>query len=201
MNTNEVVLLPEFSQKLADLYAEMEEAYDRTAQAINLTCMDCPDNCCDSYFQHHTYTEWAYLWEGLNELVPDRLESILAKAGEYVSLSETSLAQGKRPMLMCPLNEAGMCTIYSHRMMICRLHGVPSTFTRPDGHNLQFPGCFRCQEITRDKKPVAAMDRTDFFRRLVELELELLGKNRPTAPKVKLTLAQMIVQGPPRLLL
>jgi len=201
MNTDEGVLLPEFSQKVATLYTEMEEAYDGTAQTINLTCMDCPDNCCDSYFLHHTYTEWAYLWEGLNELAAHRLEVILAKAGEYVLQSETVLARGKRPIIMCPLNEDGLCAIYSHRMMICRLHGVPSTFTRPDGHTLQFPGCFRCQEITRDKTPAAPMDRTEFFRRLVELELELLGKYRATGPKVKLTLARMIVQGPPRLLL
>jgi hypothetical protein len=43
------------------------------------------------------------------------------------------------------------------------------------------------------------MDRTNFFRRLVELELGLLGQKRGSAPKVKLTLAQMIVQGPPQL--
>ncbi len=199
MSTNDTGLSPEFSQKVADLYAAMEEAYDRTAEAINLTCMDCPDNCCDSYFQHHTYTEWAYLWEGLNKLAADKLAAIQEKAREYVLQSETSLARGERPMLMCPLNDDGLCATYPHRMMICRLHGVPSSFTRPDGHTMQFPGCFRCQEITGDKSPAASMDRTDFFQQLVELELELLGKNRPTAPKVKLTLAQMIVQGPPRL--
>ena len=198
MSTSEITLRPEISQQVADLYAAMEEAYNRTAEAIHLTCIDCPDNCCDSYFLHHTYTEWAYLWEGLNQLGGDRLKTILAKAGEYVLQSETILARGERPMLMCPLNEAGRCTVYAHRMMICRLHGVASTLTRPDGHSMQFPGCFRCQEITRDK-PAAAMDRTDFFRRLVELELELLGKNRGAGSKVKLTLAQMIVKGPPRL--
>ncbi len=103
-------------------------------------------------------------------------------------------------MLMCPLNDDGLCTIYPHRLMICRLHGVPSTFTRPDGQAMQFPGCFRCQEITGDKPPAASMDRTDFFRQLVELELELLGSKRASAPKIKVALAQMIVNGPPRLL-
>jgi len=199
MNTSDTGLSPEFSQKVADLYAAMEEAYDRTAEAINLTCMDCPDNCCDSYFQHHTYTEWAYLWKGLNGLDADKLAAIQKKAREYVLQSEAVLARGERPMLMCPLNDDGLCATYPHRMMICRLHGVPSAFTRPDGHTMQFPGCFRCQEITGDKSPAASMDRTDFFQQLVELELELLGKNRPTTPKVKLTLAQMIAQGPPRL--
>ena len=199
MNTNKIELAPEISQKIAGLYAEMEEAYDRTAKTINLTCMECPDNCCDSYFLHHTYTEWAYLWEGLNKLAADKLAALQEKAREYVLQSEAILARGERPMLMCPLNENGLCTVYSHRMMICCLHGVPSTFTRPDGQTMQFPGCFKCQEITGDLSPAASMDRTNFFRRLVELELGLLGQKRGSAPKVKLTLAQMIVQGPPQL--
>jgi Fe-S-cluster containining protein len=199
MNINEIELAAEISQKIAGLYAEMEETYDKSAKAINLTCMDCPDNCCDSYFLHHTYTEWAYLWEGLNKLGADKLAALQEKAREYVLRSETILARGERPMLMCPLNEAGLCTVYLHRMMICRLHGVPAAFKRPDGQAMQFPGCFRCQEITRGKTPAVSMDRTDFFRRLVELELGLLGQKRFSAPKVKLTLAQMIVQGPPQL--
>jgi len=199
MNRSEIVLSPEFSQQVANLYAAMEEAYDRTAQAINLTCMDCPDNCCDSYFLHHTYTEWAYLWEGLNKLDASQLAAIQEKAKEYILQSEATLAKGERPMLMCPLNENGLCTVYSHRMMICRLHGVPSKFTRPDGQTMQFPGCFRCQEITGNKPPATSMDRTVFFHRLVELELGLLGQKRASAPKVKLTLAQMIVQRPHQL--
>ena len=199
MNINEIELAAEISQKIAGLYAEMEEAYDKTAKAINLTCMDCPDNCCDSYFLHHTYTEWAYLWEGLNKLGADKLAALQEKAREYVLQSEAILARGERPMLMCPLNENGLCKLYSHRMMICRLHGVPSTFTRPDGQTMKFPGCFKCQEITGDKPAAASMDRTIFFHRLVELELGLLGQKRGSTPKVKLTLAQMIVQGPPQL--
>jgi hypothetical protein len=44
---------------------------------------------------------------------------------------------------------------------------------------------------------VPPLDRTQFFRRMVELEIGLLGKKRMTVPKVKLTIAQMIVKGPP----
>jgi hypothetical protein len=199
MSKNDLVLDPGFSQQVANLYAEMEETYDRTAKAINLTCVDCPDNCCDSYFLHHTFTEWAYLWEGLNKLAASKMAVIQEKAREYVLQSETILAKGERPMLMCPLNENGLCSVYSHRLMICRLHGVPSKFTRPDGQTMQFPGCFMCQEIIKEKTSAIYMDRTGFFRRLVEMELRLLGPKRPSAPKVKLTLAQMIVQGPPQL--
>jgi len=82
--------------------------------------------------------------------------------------------------------------------MISRLHGVPATFRRPDGRQLDFPGCFRCQEQSGDSTP-KALDRTGFFRRMVNLELELLGSRQPTAPRVKLTITQMIVKGPPKI--
>ena len=55
-------------RKLAALYAEMQAAYAAHAQAMELTCDRCEDNCCTSYFQHHTRIEWAYLLRGLAEL-------------------------------------------------------------------------------------------------------------------------------------
>ena len=64
MKTDEIVLTPEFAQQVADLYHDMESAYDRTAKSLDFSCSGCPDNCCDSFFLHHTNTEWAYLWHG-----------------------------------------------------------------------------------------------------------------------------------------
>ena len=58
-------IAPDLSKKIADLYRRMEEAYDKVAVSLNFSCAGCPDNCCDSFFQHHTYIEWAFLWEGL----------------------------------------------------------------------------------------------------------------------------------------
>ena len=197
MKTNEIVLTPEFAGQVADLYLDMESAYDRTAKELDFSCSGCPDNCCDSFFLHHTYTEWAYLWYGLKKLEDKQLKTIMEKASAYVIESEASLAKGERPIVMCPLNSEGRCTLYLYRMMICRLHGVPATFTRPDTQKLHFPGCFRCQEhISTNKSPVP-LDRTGFFQRLVNLEIELLGEKRQTAPRVKLTIAQMVVKGPP----
>ena len=199
MKKDEVVLKSEFAKQVADLYHDMEEAYDQTAKALDFSCSGCPDNCCDSYFLHHTYTEWAYLWQGLKTMEGSQLQAITEKAAKYVIESEAALARGKRPIIMCPLNTDGLCSLYSYRLMICRLHGLPATFTRPDGQKLDFPGCFRCQEhISRDNS-VAPLDRTQFFRGLVKLEIELLAQRRMTAPKVKLTIAQMIVKGPPTL--
>jgi Fe-S-cluster containining protein len=199
MKTVEIKLKPEFSRQVAELYRDMEAAYDQTAKALNFSCSGCPDNCCDSYFLHHTYTEWLYLWQGLKALGKSQLQIITEKAKKYVIESKTALAKGKRPIIMCPMNTDGLCSLYSYRLMICRLHGVPATFTRPDGQKLNFPGCFRCQEQIPADNSVASLDRTQFFRRLVELEIGLLGQGRMAAPKVKLTIAQMIVKGPPAL--
>ena len=86
--------------------------------------------------------------------------------------------------------------------MICRTHGVPATLTRPDGQSLRFPGCFRCQEVVSASFAVAtaapAMDRTILYQRLAQLETRFLGDRRGLLPKIKLTIAEMIVGGPPK---
>ena len=91
-------------EELSHLYAEMEEAYNRIAKEIGLTCEGCPDNCCTSYFQHHTYIEWAYLWKGIQSCPQEMQRIMVARAGEHVKESQISLAQGLRPRIMCPLN-------------------------------------------------------------------------------------------------
>jgi hypothetical protein len=186
-------------RQLAALYSEMEKGYQETSRTLGLSCAGCPDNCCDSYFTHHTYIEWAYLWEGLASLPEERLAACRQRAAAYDRESERLLAKGKRPHSMCPLNEQGRCILYDYRLMICRLHGVPAGLTRPDGRRLQFPGCFRCQELTAGKTEPVLMERTTLLQRLAQLEMACLGAGRGVLPKVKMTLARMILQGPPQL--
>lgn len=193
------ILQPELAAKIADLYSRMEQAYDLVAQQLNFTCQGCPDNCCDSYFLHHTYAEWAYLWQGLLALEPERRAAMESRAADYAAACEKALARGERPQLMCPLNEKGRCGLYLHRLMICRMHGVPSSLTFPNGKVQRFPGCFRCQEIVGDRQAVPSVERAALFRELVALEQELLGKKQGQLPKLKKTIAEMILMGPPRL--
>ena len=199
----EILLPPELSREIAEIYRDMQKGYEKIADEISLSCSNCPDNCCDSYFQHHTYSEWAYLWEGLNQLEQPALEQIAERAKEYVRTSSDALAAGERPQLMCPLNEDGRCILYQHRMLVCRMHGIPATMTRPDGQSMRFPGCFRCQEIVAEnyekEDDAPAMDRTSLFRRLVALESKLMGDKHHLYPRVKKTIADMIVEGPPSL--
>ena len=203
MRKNEHQLKPEFIRQVADLYHDMEVAYDQTAKALDFSCSGCPDNCCDSYFLHHTYLEWAYLWQGLSLLSKEQRTVIIGKAYQYERESKAIIEQGERPGMMCPLNEAGKCVLYSHRFMVCRTHGVPASLTRPDGKTLRFPGCFRCQESS-DKRglkeeAVPVMERTQLLRRLAMLEQRFLEGRRHLAPRVKKTIASMLTIGPPEL--
>ena len=198
-----LILPPRLAEELRILYEDMERAYDRVAQPLGHTCDGCPDNCCDSYFLHHTYIEWAYLWQGLSFLPEDRRRVLIARANAYEIEAEKLIRAGERPKLMCPLNEDGRCSLYAHRLMVCRTHGVPASMTRPDGKQLKFPGCFRCQElvaeqgIAEDELPM--MERTELLKRLVLLEQEFLMGKRHIAPKVKRTIGAMMVSGPPEL--
>ena len=193
------ILQPELAAKIAELYSRMEQVYDLVAQQLDFTCDGCPDNCCDSYFLHHTYAEWGYLWVGLLELEPEKRAAMESRAADYAAASEKALARGERPQLMCPLNEKGRCGLYLHRLMICRMHGVPSSLTFPNGKVQKFPGCFRCQEIVGDRQAVPSVERASLFRELVALEQELLGEKQGQLPKLKKTIAEMILAGPPRL--
>lgn len=196
MTTN--LLTPELSGRLADLYARMEAAYDRVAGELNFTCQGCPDNCCDSFFLHHTVIEWSYLWEGLARLDPERLARIRGRAERYLAAAAEAISRNERPQLMCPLNEQGLCTLYAYRLMICRMHGVPSGFTLPDGRRQEFPGCLRCQELTVGREDCPEVDRTLLYRELAVLERELLTVSGRRGPRVKMTIAEMILAGQPR---
>ena len=196
------LILPEDTLvQIAELYDDMEKAYDRVASAIGLSCTGCPDNCCDSYFLHHTYTEWAYLILGFSRLPEETQRAIHDRSLSYITQCHKELGEGRRPKVMCPLNESGRCILYKHRLMVCRTHGVPAVMTRPDGRRLNFPGCFRCQGIVEQqyqgKDEIPEMERTPLLSRLVSLEQDLLKGKRHMAPKVKKTIAEMIIEGLP----
>ncbi|MFP4168779.1 MAG: hypothetical protein ACLFSY_08055 [Desulfonatronovibrionaceae bacterium] len=185
--------------RLQDLYLRMEEEYDRIAFRIGLSCAECTDNCCTSYFRHHTYVEWAYLWKGLKACDSSLRERILARAHGYLREEEAGLARGKAPEAMCPVNESGWCTLYPYRLMICRMHGVPNCLNTPDGQRKDFPGCFMAQELTQGMDSAPSMDRTGFYSELAALEMDFLGQRIKKLPRVDMSLARMIVSGPPKL--
>ncbi len=186
-------------RKLAAIYKRMVTAYDKHAKVIGLSCNDCTDNCCLSYFQHHTYVEWAYLWKGLQALSEDTRTEFIKRAEHYVARASRELAEGISPRIMCPVNVNGLCGIYEHRLMICRMHGVPNIIVKPNGQAVQFAGCWKTQELAQEMDNAPILDRTPLYLDLVKLELEFVGPKLRSLPKVDLTLAEMLLAGPPEL--
>ncbi len=182
-------------KRLENLYARMTESYQAISREMGFSCSGCPDNCCTSYFQHHTRVEWAYFMKGLERAPAETREKIYARAEKYVQASRWMLDRGQKPDLMCPVNENGLCLLYHSRLMICRLHGVPTLHIRPDGQKLEFPGCFRAREKYQHIHDCPRLDRTEFYRELAGLEQAFVGPAIKNMPRVNLTLAEMIVQG------
>ncbi|MBU1003744.1 MAG: hypothetical protein KKE73_14620 [Proteobacteria bacterium] len=182
-------------RRLEALYARMQQAYDSTVADTGFSCQDCENNCCTSYFQHHTYVEWTFLFKGLDTLAPDKREAYMLRAQDYQRQAQAALLKGERPSAMCPLNDDGLCGLYRHRLMICRLHGVPHQLAGRMGQVTDYPGCFRFPQGTS----VTPLDRTPLYRDLARLEMDFLGPRLAQLPKVNLTLAEMMVQGPPKI--
>lgn len=187
--------------RLANLYDRMAAAYSQTAATAGLTCEGCNQNCCVSFFQHHTYIEWSYLWRGMNELPKERRDLYLARAHEVVQQYQSALSLGVQPNAMCPLNDDGLCGLYRHRLMICRMHGTRNTMLMPNGDKRVFTGCYRFVDNVKDLKDelVPTLDRTPLYKDLVQLEMEYVGPKLRVLPRVNMTLAEMLLQGPPSL--
>jgi len=184
-------LAPELAASLADLYRRMEAAYDIVARQLDFSCRGCTDNCCDSYFLHHTKIEWAYLREGLGRLSAEEQAQIRRRAHAYRLGAQKALAAGERPALNCPLlREDGLCGLYHYRLMICRMHGVPSSLTFPNGRVQRFPGCFRCQELTAGRSATPTVERAPLLRELARLEQSFAPVGQP---RIKMTIADMIL--------
>jgi hypothetical protein len=185
-------------RRLGALYARMDAAYEEAAARLGLDCAGCATNCCGGFFQHHTYIEWLYLFQGLAELPEEKRSQFLTKAAANVEQAKNMVAQGLTPEIMCPLNEDGRCALYGHRLMICRLHGVPNILRSPRGIR-EFRGCHRARVRVSAGAPGQAMDRTPFYRDLAALEMALLGAKARAIPRVDLTIAEMLDHGPPAL--
>ena len=114
----------------------------------------------------------------------------MERALEVCRQHEEGDKKGESIRVMCPLNSEGMCLLYTHRPMICRLHGISHELRRP-GRDIGFsPGCGEFSEFTIGKD-YFTFDRTPFYIKMAGLEKEV---NETFGPrdKIKLTVAQMI---------
>ncbi|MFP4000206.1 MAG: hypothetical protein ACLFUN_10210 [Desulfobacterales bacterium] len=179
---------------LGRLYEEMDREYNRAAAHYGFKCTGCTDNCCFTRFYHYTFLEYIYLRKGLAELPEPTRSEVRNRAEKYVKAleKEESVKQDRPFRMMCPLNESGLCILYSRRPMICRLHGLPHEFDPPGRPKMIFErGCHEFAEKC-GHLPYFPFDRTRFYIRMSELEAEI-KKILGASSKPRKTVAHMLV--------
>lgn len=180
--------------KMRDLYGRMDKAYDRSASSYDFACRGCEENCCEERFYHYTISEFLYLLRGLQTLDEKKRAETFASAREVAELCRRHDMEGRARRIMCPLNVNGLCSLYAHRLMICRLHGVPYRMRRPDNTETRGIGCHRIDwDISPEKSAECIFDRTELYRELSGIEIEL-RQNLVFGQRIKMTIAEMIVE-------
>jgi len=115
-----------------------------------------------------------YLRRGFNTLDISRQLEILGRCRGIIKAKEDDAFGEEYRNAVCALNFEGLCVLYEYRPMICRLAGIPHTIMRPDGTTTESGGCIRyLQEIQKDRVNLA-IDRTDFYRHMAGLEIEVV---------------------------
>ena len=174
-------------KELEALFSRMNTAYRETVDRNGFSCEGCEDNCCRTYFFHYTVSEFLFLIAGLEALKPEEKESIVERAR---ALSGDDVKEA----YLCPLNTDGRCGLYTHRTMICRLHGIAYRVRRPDGRIVEGPGCDRFEQSLVEKGMTATrLDRTDFYTDLARIEGDVRRSLNLHDLKFKKTIAEMIV--------
>ena len=181
----------EFELELAQLFGDMDSAYEQSAVQAGFVCNGCPDNCCRTRFYHHTVGELLYLRAGLADLSPEIQRKIRDRAARINKAAASLTHQGEVVPPMCPLNNEGRCMLYTYRPMICRLHGIPHTLCRPNGCLVTGPGCHayyaQCPQIA-----AAPLDRTPLYTAMADLERRL-RQQLQFGQRLKLTIAEMVL--------
>lgn len=180
----------EFFDRLDDIYKEMVKRYEIVSGALGFTCKDCDDNCCYTHFKHYTLIEYLYLMEGMSLLEDDVRADVVKSAKEVAKKTLLSEEMGEKIRILCPLNRNGLCIMYKHRLMICRLHGTAHYFDTPRGR-VEGSGCYRFQDLCEGKRSVPMLDRTDLYGDLAKLEMDVRRKTGIES-KFKSSIAEMI---------
>ncbi len=183
-----------FMNRLRRLFADMDREYEAVAGRYGFQCRGCEDNCCLTRFHHHTVAECLYMWEGFQGLPATHRQALRRRSETVIQKTAAAEEAGGPVRVMCPVNQDGLCRLYSHRPMICRLHGIAHELHRPDGRRVQGPGCDRFTQAAQNR-PCLPFDRTPFYARMARLE-KALRETLGVAERVRMTVAEMIRSFP-----
>lgn len=174
--------------RLKEIYAAMDRAYQDLADFYEFDCSGCRQNCCHTYFFHYTHAEYFYLLKGVGTL-NGRLRD------EAVRRARRMCEPDARSEYLCPLNLDGRCILYPYRTMICRLHGLPYEWRWPDGRVEVGPGCDRFEHQRAERsQPYRRLDRTTSYTDLAHLEARI-RRILSAPPPFRKTIAEMIRDG------
>ena len=185
-------MLSPFFQRLAAVFADMDQAYQKASDHYHFQCNGCDENCCMTHFYHHTHLEYFYILEGIDRIDAALSTSLLKKARDVIQKSAAAMKQGEAVRILCPLNHAGLCMIYKHRPMICRMHGIPHELNPPGRPTVFGPGC-NAFDRECGNKPYIPFDRTPFYTAMANLENEI-KQHLGITEKFKKTISQMLVE-------
>jgi len=180
-----------FLKRLKKIFASMDQKYREAADYYDFNCRGCEDNCCRTRFYHYTLVEYLYIKEGFHGLEDKKQVEVKQRSLTVCRKTDEADMKGQPVQQMCPVNFGSLCALYSHRPMICRLHGIPYELHRPGQGILNSSGCgtfaLKCHKKTHFK-----FDRTPFYMQMAALEKEMKQAVGMTQ-KIKMTVAQMIV--------
>ena len=180
-----------FFERIKNLYARMDEAWDIAAAHYGFVCRGCADNCCATEFYHYTYIERDYLLSGLKTLTASRVETIREKA-KAVCAARDGAKPSERPIrVMCPLNSSGLCELYKFRPMICRLHGIPHELKKPGSEPVRKPGCLDGTPLF-NANSYYKFDRTPLYGEMAKIEMDYRDSTGSRA-RIKQTIAEMLL--------
>jgi len=177
-------------RQLDELFDRMDGAYDAVAGRYGFHCTGCADNCCLTRFHHHTLLEYLLLMEGFCRLDAAAQSDLKRRSEAVCRRYEKGDAEGLSVRTICPLNVEGMCRLYRHRPMICRLHGIPHELRKPGGSVAYGPGCAEFDSRC-GKKRYVPFDRTPYYMKMAELE-QALKQALDVSGKIKMTVAEMV---------
>ncbi|MDI6796767.1 MAG: YkgJ family cysteine cluster protein [Desulfatibacillaceae bacterium] len=179
-----------FFGHLEKLYQKMDAAYAKAARFVGFVCEGCADNCCKTWFYHHTFAEIAYLARAFEELSPQIRQQALENACLALDARKRHEPDSGPFFFLCPLNADGRCLVYEARPMICRLHGTAWKLGLPQGRWQQGPGCGEFEKVWQGRER-GVLDRTPIYRDLAALE-QALRRESGISQKIKASIAQLV---------
>lgn len=174
-----------------ELFRDIDQVYSITTERLGFSCKGCDGaKCCSVDLIVHTASEQNLLEGGVRTLAPDLRDNVVARAAQMVKAKHKDPNGASYRDSVCALNFNGMCALYHHRPMICRLAGLPHKILKPDGSEITGPGCHVFHSRFQDPPIDGIIDRSQFYRRMAELETDIIKISKcRTKPR---TIAEII---------